>query len=353
MKQSLLFLWFLSSLTAAWADEGLPTVQTDLAYRLGNPAWKCDVAHPAIHSKGPLPAVLVIHGGGWREGDKSGERTSILQLARAGYVAISINYRLSGEAPFPACVDDCVSALRWVRFQATQLGIDPRRIGVYGHSSGGHLACMLGLAEPGGRFAPGYLEEFAGPVVSVCASSAPTDFPDWQVDQGEPHAVEFLFGKAPSNLSELMKRASPLTYAQDSGSNTPPFLFLHGSADQIVPPVQSARLVAALQKAGAPVAERIVYDGQPHEYVMQYGSLVWPQILAFFDGTLGAHSGTLRRELETGSAFLKIQGNRAALGAWLAHFDKNGNGIVSREEFPGGDKLYERLGEMGLLKTKR
>jgi acetyl esterase/lipase len=310
-------------------------------YRPGNPIWQLDIARPA-HRKGLLPAVLAIHGGGWHEGERTDERSTILHLAASGYVGISVSYRLSGEAPFPACVDDCVSALRWVRTHARELGIDPSRIGAYGHSAGGHLVTMLGLAEPSGQFAPGYLEGAAGPVNAVCASSAPTDFVDWGADGGDVRGLPFLFGKAPAaDLPALMKRASPLTYVT---VGAPPFLLLHGSADKTVPPAQTLRLWTALRQAGAPLAERIVYEGQPHEYVLSYESLYWPQVLSFFDETIGSHPGQFQRELKTGAEFQKVEGHHDQITAWLRKFDTNGDGYVSRSEFPGSDKLFERLG---------
>ena len=338
-----LFLFYLSE-NGMRADESSPPSGVELllnqVYRPGNPLWQLDIARP-VHRSAALPAVLAIHGGGWHEGERTDERSTILHLASSGYVGISVSYRLSREAPFPACVDDCVSALRWVRTHAHELGIDPKRIGAYGHSAGGHLVAMLALAEPSGKFAPGYLEAASGPVNAVCASAAPTDFPDWQTDGGDVRGLPFLFGRASAaDLPTLMKRASPLTYVT---AEAPPFLILHGSADQTVPPAQTKRLWTALQAAGAPLAERVVYEGQPHEYVLSFESLYWPQVMSFFDKTIGPHSGQLQRELDAGAEFLKIEGKRDQVGAWLKKFDINQDGYVSRNEFPGSDKLFERL----------
>lgn len=311
------------------------------SYRPGDEHWRLDLARP-VDRTGRLPAVLVIHGGGWRDGDKNGEHSVMTKFAQAGYVGISVGYRLIGTAPFPACIDDCVAALRWVRANADRLGIDPARIGGYGHSAGGHLVCMLGLAEPGGHFAPGYLEAYAAPLAAVCGSSAPTDLAGWERDQGEAGLSRLLFGNLPpEEVASRERRDSPLSYVSP---NAPPFFLLHGASDRTVPPAQSARLWKALRQAGAPLEERVVYDGAVHDWILSYESLYWPQVLSFFDTTIGPRSGQLRPELAAGDSFRKLGGDRRKVVAWLRQFDRDGDGFVSRAEFPGSDRLFERLG---------
>src|SRR5262249_35929540 len=102
----------------------------------------------------PRPAILVIHGGGWLEGDKSsfaskkyGVPGNIVDFAEQGFVGVAINYRLSGVTPFPAALEDCKSAVRWLRAHAKQYNVDPLRIGAFGNSAGGHLALLLGMTR--------------------------------------------------------------------------------------------------------------------------------------------------------------------------------------------------------------
>lgn len=140
-----------------------------------------DIARPTSQSTDLLPAVVDIHGGGWAEGERGVSTDSI--LPNNGFFYCSIDYRLSGEAPFPAQIHDCKAAVRWLRANAERLRIDPERIGVWGNSAGGHLAELLGtsagVAELEGRSGtpgvPSHVQAVAGFV-------APTWFldPHWR-----------------------------------------------------------------------------------------------------------------------------------------------------------------------------
>ena len=131
------------------------TVQREIRYRDGtSKQWMLDLAMPKERGDKPRAAIVVIHGGGWVEGDKSSFSTAdnrvpgnIIDFARLGFVAITINYRLSGEAPFPAALDDCRCAVRWLRANADKYHIDPARIGAYG------MACCRVVAPHSCRVA--------------------------------------------------------------------------------------------------------------------------------------------------------------------------------------------------------
>ena len=130
-------------------------LQRDLRYREGKSgAWKLDLAYPKERSVKPRPALVIIHGGGWIEGDKSSFTSleywapgNIIDFARLGFVAATINYRMSREAPFPAALEDCKCAVRWLRAHAEDYHVDVTRIGAYGNSAGGHLALLLGMFQ--------------------------------------------------------------------------------------------------------------------------------------------------------------------------------------------------------------
>ena len=148
----------LSAQAQTPTDQAAVSVHRDIRYREGPSAsWKLDLAMRTKDPSGKLrPAIVVIHGGGWIEGDKSSfssqERPvpgNIIDFAALGFVAVTINYRLSSEAPYPAALDDCRSAVRWLRAHAEEYGIDPNHIGAYGNSAGGHLAMLLGMAAEG------------------------------------------------------------------------------------------------------------------------------------------------------------------------------------------------------------
>lgn len=128
--------------------KGLVLTQ-DVAYGTASKAQRLDILFPEDRAQ-PRPAIVHIHGGGWHAGDKGGRNTFELMrtFAKAGYVALSINYRMSGEAKFPAAVEDCKLALRWLRAHAPDYGVDPDRIGVIGPSAGGHLSAMLAVTRP-------------------------------------------------------------------------------------------------------------------------------------------------------------------------------------------------------------
>ena len=115
------------------------TVKKDIAYREGeSKAWRLDLAMPADNGVGPRPALVIVHGGGWRSGSKEVDvyQKMMTDYAKKGYVTINVEYRLTGEVPFPACIEDVKCAVRWLRAHAKEYQVDPDRIGAYGHSAG-------------------------------------------------------------------------------------------------------------------------------------------------------------------------------------------------------------------------
>lgn len=204
----------------------------------------------------PLPVVVNIHGGAFRMGDKSMGVNEIIGLVASGdYAGVSINYRLTGEAIWPAQIHDCKAAIRWVRGHAAEHHFDPDRIGVIGASAGGHLVAMLGLT--GGL---GSLEGNVGPhkdadskircVVDEFGPSellAMNEYPG-QMDHNAPNSPESqLVGGTLHEHKDRAREASPITYV--SGDD-PPFLIFHGTKDPLVPFNQSERLAKALRQVG-------------------------------------------------------------------------------------------------------
>ena len=150
-------------------------VVKDIEYGLGGDVpLLLDIYIPEKPIANPMPAVIFTHGGGWRGGDKYPSR--VRALASHGFFGVSINYRLSGIAPFPAAVEDCKCAVRWLRAKAEKYGVDPDRIGVWGSSAGGHLAMMVGCAdETAGLEGNGGWEGFSSRVRAVCSYFGPSD----------------------------------------------------------------------------------------------------------------------------------------------------------------------------------
>ena len=212
----------------------------------GSKAQALDVFAPE-KADGALPLIVWIHGGAWSGGDK--RLGMALAETTRGYVVASINYRLSGEAKWPAQIFDCKAAVRFLRANAKTYNIDPDRIGVWGSSAGGHLVAMLGTS--------GDVKELEGDlgnpgvssrVQAVCDFCGPTDFT--VVDKFPNGAVgpvtQLIGGPIAENL-EKTKTANPITYVT---KDDPPFLIMHGDQDKTVPINQSELLNEALKKAG-------------------------------------------------------------------------------------------------------
>lgn len=224
------------------------TLKTDIAYREGNDKWRLDLAMPKGDGDELRPAIVFIHGGGWRSGDKAkGQWRSLpLSYAKDGYVCISINYRLTNEAAFPACVEDCKCAVRWLRAHAKQYRVDPKCVGGYGNSAGAHLVAMLGLAGSSTRLeGDGPYKDRSSMLQAVCCSATPSDFTIWGTRNGSASgALKGLFAGEAGASDERVKKASPVTHAR---KDAPPFLVIHGTADKTVPVTQGDGLVKALR----------------------------------------------------------------------------------------------------------
>lgn len=223
----------------------------------------------------PVPAVVFLHGGGWRLGGRSSagpmyagvDPTPFERVARAGIAVASVDYRLSGEATWPAQLHDAKAAVRWLRSRAAEIGIDPERIAAWGESAGGHLAELLGLtAHDASLEGEVGVTGSSSRVAAVAAWYAPSDVGavarDAGADPSDAGTREAqLLGSAPAAVPDLAAQASPITYAGETSAA--PFLLLHGRSDQLIPFVQSERLAAALRAGGTDVALH-GYDGADH-----------------------------------------------------------------------------------------
>jgi len=221
----------------------------------------------------PMPAVIWIHGGGWISGTY--HDGPIIPLARAGYFAASIEYRLSNVAKWPAQIQDCKLAVRWLRANAAKYNVDPNRIGVWGASAGGHLVACLGTM--------GDVKEYEGDggypgtssaVQAVVDYFGPTDFtnPDIFSTTGAKGAVTGLFEVPYAQNPDLWKSACPLFYVK---VGDPPMFLVHGDSDGTVPLEQSIVLDQALTKADVPHQFLIVKNGD-HGFRPKPGTTIDP-----------------------------------------------------------------------------
>ncbi|WP_146904336.1 alpha/beta hydrolase [Cellulomonas aerilata] len=215
-----------------------------------------------------VPCVVWIHGGAWWEGDRrfppggwNGDDFWFRLLTGAGMAVATIDYRLSGEAPYPAQLADAQAAIRFLRHHAPALGIDPQRIGVSGESAGGHLAAMVALT--GHTPVPATHRSVVGPSSAVQAAVPMYPVTDLLAFDGDPAGgpapEDLLLGHPVRDALDAAAAASPVRHAW---AGAPPMLLLHGDADTLVPPAHSRRLATALEEAGATVRLELVRGGE-------------------------------------------------------------------------------------------
>jgi acetyl esterase/lipase len=240
----------VASMVAVKAAPPKLTIDQDLAYsKLGSRELKLDIARPA-EGDGPFPAVLVIHGGAWRQGNKADVRPILPQFVEHGYVAVSPEYRFCPQDAFPAQIHDVKAAVRWLKVNAKKYRIDPDRIGAMGFSAGGHLSLMLGLTSPNdgleGDVSAGAPDSRVKAVVNYFG---PTDLAAKDIpDICKPWVKDFL-GGSPQDRPDAAAKASPLTFVSKDDA---PVLTFQGTKDSLVPYTQAIKLAEAMNSAGVP-----------------------------------------------------------------------------------------------------
>jgi len=272
--------WFqTATLRAADQPENV-RIQKDVDYLGGQRSEKADLYLPVQMKAGVLrPAVVIIHGGGWTNGDKDAarERNIGTTLALNGYVGMSINYLLNDKqatsSTWPQNLYDCKTAVRWLRKNASRLQIDAAHIGVIGGSAGGHLAAMLALTGPDAGLDPkGPYGEFSCQVQAGVDLYGPTA---WFINRDLP-----MFHQTRAEAPELYRQATPMTHVD---KNDAPLLILHGTADKTVAVEDSQLLAAALAKVGAEHQLVIIPDAVLSFYLLPKQRDLRPLVLGFFD----------------------------------------------------------------------
>jgi acetyl esterase/lipase len=263
-------------------------VEKNLAFAtIGAKELRLDLFLPN-QQEGKLPVVVWIFGGAWRTNNRLQQEGQAAWLATKGYAVAAIEYRLSSDALFPAQIEDCKAAVRWLRANAAKYGLDPSRLGAWGESSGGHLASMLGVTGgvkdvEGGS---GNLDQ-SSRVMAVVDFFGPTDFLQMEkaalpegMKHDSPNSPESLVIGGPIQENrEKVARANPITYVT---KECPPFLIVHGDRDLSVPCNQSELLFEALKKAGVDASfYKIVSAG--HGGPQFHTPVTKAMVLAFFD----------------------------------------------------------------------
>jgi len=226
------------------------SITKNIPYRDGDSdSWKLDMAMPANFGPEIRPALVIVHGGGWAGGSKDVDvyQEMMIEYAELGYVTINVEYRLTGEAPFPACIEDVKCAVRWLRAHADEYGVDPDRIGSYGHSAGAHLSLMLAMVpESAGLEGDGGWDEYSSLVNVAGAGSPPTE-----LGRDNPMAKTEWW---------------PIGYIS---ANHPPLFLIQGTNDPVVLPERTRDFVEKMKAAGANIdyielesGHGVAYDDQ-------------------------------------------------------------------------------------------
>jgi acetyl esterase/lipase len=257
---------------------GRVTVEPDVVFGTGGGRdLKCTVYHPPQPGS-KRPAILLVHGGSWVNGDRSQLHGYGILLGRIGYVCVATEYRLAGESKWPAQIHDVKAALRWMSANAEKLGIDPDKIIVEGNSAGAHLALMVAGTPNEPEFeGEGGSAGLPTHVAACVAIYAPTIL---QVaDQPLAPTISFLFEKGAG--SEDARKASPVEWAKPG---FPPTLLVTGNKDQVVPDKSSFEMYRRLIEAGVPT-ELHVYADAPHAFdqAPEFGRQVAAIMALFLD----------------------------------------------------------------------
>ena len=246
-------------------------------------AYRIDIQYPA-NAQGKLPAVIWVHGGGWSDENLTRKylpSRQIADLVKRGYVAASIDYRLSQVARFPAQIEDCKSAVRFLRAHAEEYHVDPEHIAAWGESAGGHLVELMAFTTDD-EFVDSNYPGISSRIQAVIPWYAPYDLREKEGEEEEGKEVyRNLFAyEDEQERRRVRAAASPVTYAARSN---PPTLLMHGDCDLLVDFADSERMYEAMKAAGNDV-ELVKVTGQGHGFFD--GEEYYLKIYQFLDDKL-------------------------------------------------------------------
>ncbi len=236
------------------------TVKRNIIYNtVDNTSLQLDIYFPKVMN-GKAPAVLYVHGGAWISGDKDigAGSQDVAALTGAGFIVVPVNYRLAPNFEFPAMIEDVKSAVRFLRANAAEYGINADKIGAYGGSAGGHLVSLMGLADRSAGWDVGPYTTFSSQVQAVIDMFGPSDLPAL-FSRGQISITQSVFGTSNVTSPALIK-TSPVTWVNPGD---PPFLILQGDKDMTVPLSQSQELYDRLTGSGVE-ATLVVFKNGTH-----------------------------------------------------------------------------------------
>jgi acetyl esterase/lipase len=289
MRRFSLAFGLLFAIVVVWPlqggnDKDKIKTEKNIVYGKGDDVdLELDLAMPA-QGKGPFPAIVCIHGGGWRAGDRKQLGKLTQDLAKENFVAVTISYRFAPKYKFPAQIEDCKAAVRFLRANAAKYNIDPDQIGAVGFSAGAHLSCLLGTAdEKAGLEGKGGNPKQSSRVQAVVSYFGPTDFTtkNWDANVETNFLIPFMGGKY-EEKKDVYRKCSPITYCS---KDDPPFLFFHGTKDPLVGLEQSERMAKALKDVGVS-AEVVVMEGDGHGWSGEKAAKTQAQTIEFFRAKL-------------------------------------------------------------------
>jgi acetyl esterase/lipase len=238
----------LCTLLAAQEPKVEEVFEADVVYGKGSDVdLKMNIGRPK-ESSGPLPCIVLIHGGGWAAGNKNGHNPQVHEFVKKGYVSATIHYRFAPKYIFPAQIEDVKCAIRYLRANADKYGIDKNHIGAVGFSAGAHLSMLLGsMDKEDGLEGEGGNPDESSKVNAVVAWFGPTDLTtdDWPKET-VPILTKFLGGPK-AEKEEAYRKASPIKYVNKGDA---PMLLIQGTKDRLVPWTQATAMGDALTRAG-------------------------------------------------------------------------------------------------------
>lgn len=265
----------VSGVTFAQVDAWFDHTRRDL---------KMDIIYPEDKTK-KYPCVVWICGGAWIRLDRSAHLAYLTELARAGFVVASVEYRTTNEGPFPIQLTDVKAGIRYLKAMSERYNIDTDRFGVMGESAGGYLASMAALAEDK-AFDVGAFTEYSSKVQAACPWYPPTDVTGFSYPSPVEAAASMesmLLGKNVMLNREEALKICPVSFVT---KDAPPFLIIHGDNDHTVPFSQGEILHDTLEKAGADV-KLLVLESADHADMPFFQEELWQRIIAFFKDKLG------------------------------------------------------------------
>jgi len=360
-------IWLLSGVlglsalaqTASRTPEGVKAYRNMEYVENGHERNKLDLYVPE-KAEGPLPLLIWVHGGGWQNGSKDGCPPLRAGYTDRGYAVASINYRLSGHATFPAQIEDCKAAIRWLRANAKKYNLDPKRFGVWGSSAGGHLVALIGTSGGVKEFDVGPNLDQSSAVQAVCDYYGPTDFvvfvttPRYESHAKADAPEAKLIGGAVMENKDKAAKVNPITYVT---KDDPAFLIVHGDKDGTVPINQSQLLYESLKKNGTQVEFHTIH-GAGHGGAGFNAAVVTSKVEAFFETYLKGYGKDTPKPQATTSESTTTEtsarpapanpatkgtGNRSTFEQVIGRDDKNKDGKLSKEEFRGPPALFQRL----------